>query len=143
MIGRLEMAFGSRVNSPPEAERKGGPIDFRLLFESGQSLQLVLTPTFEIVAASDADLRATMIQRAKVLGKNVLASSRANPDAPRATGAGLLRASLETVLQTGQPHTMAVQKYDIRRPESEGGEFEERYWTPVNSPVMHAQGEVI
>ncbi len=31
---------------------------------------------------------------------------------------------------------MAVQKYDIRRPESEGGGFEVRYWSPVNSPVL-------
>ncbi|HMC42840.1 MAG TPA: PAS domain S-box protein [Acidimicrobiales bacterium] len=34
------------------------------------------------------------------------------------------------------PDTMAVQKYDIQRPESEGGEFEIRYWSPVNSPVL-------
>jgi signal transduction histidine kinase len=31
---------------------------------------------------------------------------------------------------------MAVQKYDIRRPTDEGGGFEERYWSPVNSPVF-------
>jgi PAS domain S-box-containing protein len=37
---------------------------------------------------------------------------------------------------------MAVQKYDIRRPESEGGGFEERYWAPLNSPVLNAAGEV-
>jgi signal transduction histidine kinase len=35
---------------------------------------------------------------------------------------------------------MAVQKYDIRRPEAEGGGFEVRYWTPVNSPVLGADG---
>src|SRR5207245_9514573 len=35
-----------------------------------------------------------------------------------------------------------VQKYDIRRPESEGGGFEERYWSPVNSPVLGADGKV-
>ena len=37
---------------------------------------------------------------------------------------------------------MAVQKYDICRPESEGGGFEERYWSPVNSPVLGTNGEV-
>lgn len=49
-----------------------------------------------------------------------------NPDDPAATGVGNLRASLDRVLKTGRPDTMAVQKYDIRRPESEGGEFEVR-----------------
>jgi signal transduction histidine kinase len=37
---------------------------------------------------------------------------------------------------------MAVQKYDIRRPESEGGGFEERFWSPVNSPIMDLSGAV-
>lgn len=38
---------------------------------------------------------------------------------------------------------MAVQKYDVRRPESEGGEFEERYWSPTNPPVLDAQGALV
>jgi hypothetical protein len=37
---------------------------------------------------------------------------------------------------------MAVQKYDIRRPEAEGGGFEERFWSPVNSPVIGPDGAV-
>jgi light-regulated signal transduction histidine kinase (bacteriophytochrome) len=39
------------------------------------------------------------------------------------------------VLKTSRPDTMAIQKYDIRRPD---GVFEERYWSPVNSPVLGA-----
>src|SRR5439155_17695324 len=31
---------------------------------------------------------------------------------------------------------MTVQRYDMRRPESEGGGFEERYWSTVNLPVF-------
>jgi light-regulated signal transduction histidine kinase (bacteriophytochrome) len=34
---------------------------------------------------------------------------------------------------------MAIQKYDMRRP---NGTFEERYWSPVNSPVMGADGQI-
>jgi PAS domain S-box-containing protein len=37
---------------------------------------------------------------------------------------------------------MALQKYDIRRPESEGDGFEERYWSPLNTPVLDGSGEV-
>lgn len=29
-----------------------------------------------------------------------------------------------------------MQKYDIRRPEAEGGGFEKRYWSPMNTPVF-------
>ncbi len=38
---------------------------------------------------------------------------------------------------------MAVQKYDIRRTEAEGGGFEERYWSPVNCPVLSPAGEIL
>ncbi len=34
---------------------------------------------------------------------------------------------------------MAIQKYDIRRPD---GEFEERYWSPINSPVLGADRRI-
>jgi signal transduction histidine kinase len=37
---------------------------------------------------------------------------------------------------------MAIQKYDIKRPDSEGGGFEERYWSPLNSPVLDDSGDV-
>jgi signal transduction histidine kinase/DNA-binding response OmpR family regulator len=37
---------------------------------------------------------------------------------------------------------MAVQKYDIRRPAKEGGGFEERWWSPVNSPVFGSRGDL-
>ncbi len=37
---------------------------------------------------------------------------------------------------------MAVQKYDIRRPEDEGGGFEERFWSPLNSPVLAPDGRI-
>src|SRR4029450_9230397 len=37
---------------------------------------------------------------------------------------------------------MPVQKYDIRRPERLGGGFENRYWSPVNAPVLASDGTV-
>ena len=37
---------------------------------------------------------------------------------------------------------MALQKYDIRRPPEQNGGFEERYWCPINSPILGADGEV-
>jgi PAS domain S-box-containing protein len=49
---------------------------------------------------------------------------------------GNLKASLDRVLRNRAADTMALQKYDIRRPEPEGGGFEERYWSPFNSPVF-------
>jgi signal transduction histidine kinase/CheY-like chemotaxis protein len=49
---------------------------------------------------------------------------------------------LQRVLASGQGDAMPLQKYDIRRPAADGGGFEERYWSPFNSPVKDARGEV-
>jgi signal transduction histidine kinase len=116
--------------------------DFRALFESAPGLHLVLTPALRILAVSDAYLRATMTTRAGILGRGLFEVFPDNPDDPSATGTANLRASLDRVLRERVPDTMAVQKYDIRRPESEGGGFEERYWSPVNAPVLGSDGAV-
>ncbi len=117
-----------------------GP-DFRMLFESAPGLYLVLAPDLTIVAVSDAYLRATMTTRDGILSRGIFDVFPDNPEDPTATGTRNLRASLERVLAERRADTMAVQKYDIRRPESDGGGFEERYWSPVNSPVFGPNGE--
>jgi PAS domain S-box-containing protein len=116
--------------------------DFQALFESAPGLYLVLAPDFKIVAASEAYLRATMTKRDEILGRGIFEVFPDNPDDPAATGVRNLRTSLERVSQNRVSDTMAVQKYDIRRPESEGGRFEERYWSPVNSPVFGSGKEI-
>src|SRR3989449_4936582 len=116
--------------------------DFQVLFESAPGLYLVLTPALTIVAVSDAYLKATMTKREEILGRGLFEVFPNNPDDPAATRVRNLRASLDRVLTNRVPDTMAVQKYDIRRPESEGGGCEERYWSPVNSPVLGADGKV-
>ena len=110
--------------------------DFEALFQSAPGLYLVLTPDLNIVAVSDAYLRATMTTRETILGRGIFDVFPDNPDDPEATGVRNLQASLGRVLKNKAADTMAVQKYDIRRPESEGGGFEERYWSPLNAPVL-------
>ncbi|MEH2668441.1 response regulator [Bradyrhizobium elkanii] len=103
---------------------------------------MVLTqPDFRIVAVSDAYLRATKTERAAILGRGLFEVFPDNPDDPTADGVRNLRASLERVVQFRRPDTMTVQKYDIRKPESEGGGFEERYWSPRNTPVLGPNGQ--
>ncbi|WP_229177709.1 ATP-binding protein [Bradyrhizobium ivorense] len=117
--------------------------DFKALFEAAPGLYLVLTPPeFRIAAASDAYLRATKTERAAILGRALFDVFPDNPDDPAADGVRNLRASLERVVQFRRPDTMSVQKYDIRKPEAEGGGFEERYWSPRNSPVFGPGGQL-
>ena len=119
------------------------PSQFRVLFESAPGLYLVLAPDLRIVAASDAYLRATMTSREAILDRGIFDVFPDNPDDPNASGVSNLRASLERVIATCVVDAMAVQKYDIRRPEADGGGFEERYWSPVNSPVIGPDGALL
>ena len=118
-----------------------GP-DFRALFEAAPGMFLVLLPDLTIVAVTDAYAAATMTRREVILGHGLFEVFPDNPDDPAATGVGNLRASLDRVRSELVADTMAVQKYDIRRPEAEGGGFEERYWSPVNTPVFGSNGEL-
>lgn len=115
-------------------------LDFRALFEATPAPYLVLRPDFIIAAANEAYLRAARSAREAILGRDIFDVFPDNPDDPNANGVANLRASLKRVLQTGAPDTMAVQKYDIPMPPESGGGFEERYWSPVNTPVFDDRG---
>ena len=106
-------------------------------------MYLGLTPDLRIAAVTDAYLRATMTRREDILGRPLFEVFPDNPNDPEATGVRNLSASLARVLRERVADTMPLQKYDIRRPESDGGGFEERYWSPVNSPVLGPNGDVI
>ncbi|MBS0346005.1 MAG: EAL domain-containing protein [Proteobacteria bacterium] len=114
--------------------------DFRRLFNAAPGLYLVLGQDLKIVAVNEAYARATKTHQGDILGRHIFDVFPDNPDDPGAEGVRNLRASLQRVLQTGQPDAMPVQKYDIRRPAEEGGGFESRYWSPLNTPVMDEAG---
>ncbi|MFI6466095.1 ATP-binding protein [Streptomyces sp. NPDC050528] len=113
--------------------------DFRLLFDSALSPLLVLSPDFTIVEVNRAYLAATRTERT-IVGQRIFDVFPDNPDDPSADGVANLRRSLESVVATGRTDTMALQRYDI--PGGEAGTFAERYWSPVNSPVLDDEGRV-
>jgi PAS domain S-box-containing protein len=111
-------------------------VDFRVLFEKLPGLFLVLDPHFFVLAASDKYLQATMTRREDVVGQHLF---DVFPDESPVKGVCNLRSSLDRVLRERAPDPMAVQRYDLRRPD---GEMEERYWSVVNTPVLDASGDV-
>ncbi|HEY0811570.1 MAG TPA: PAS domain-containing sensor histidine kinase [Longimicrobiales bacterium] len=118
---------------------------YKAIFRAAPSPYLILnndSPRFTIVEVNDSYLGATNTARANIIGRALFNVFPDNPDEVSATGERNLRASLETVIRTGRPHAMAIQKYDIPRPASVGGGFEERYWTPLNTPVFNKGGRL-
>jgi signal transduction histidine kinase len=120
-------------------------LDYRALFAHAPGQYMVLAadaPTFTILEATNAYLAATLTKRATMLGRGLFEVFPDDPNDPNATGTRNLRASLERAIASRAPDTMAVQKYPVQRPESEGGGFEDRFWSVVNTPVLGARGEV-
>lgn len=119
-------------------------LPFRALFESAPGLYLVFDPVDDtIVAVSDALLRATAMERSDVIGRSIFDAFPDDPNDAYATGTRNLRASLERVKATKTADLLPLQRYPIPRPESEGGGFEERFWSSMNSPVFSDDGELI
>ncbi len=117
-------------------------LNFRALFESTPGSYLVLDPDLVIVGVSDAYLRDTMTTRDAIVGGRLFEVFPDNPDDPGADGVSNLRGSLDRVRRDLVADTMAVQKYDIRRPGTGGEVFEVRYWSPVNVPILGPDGKL-
>jgi PAS domain S-box-containing protein len=122
-----------------ESKLEQARLQFRALFEALPGSYLVLTPDLKIVAVSDAYLRVTMTKREEILGRGLFEIFPDNPNDAAANGVSNLRASIDRVRESAVSDTMAIQKYDVRRPD---GAFEERYWSPVNSPILGANRQV-
>jgi signal transduction histidine kinase len=118
-------------------------LNFQLFFEESPDVLLVLlpdSPRFTAVAATKARLISTHSTLEQTIGRGLFELFPDNPDDPAANATVNLRASLERVLATKAPDTMAVQKYDIPVP---GAGFEVKYWSPRNIPILSPSGEVL
>jgi PAS domain S-box-containing protein len=120
------------------------PADLSRIFAATPNPYLLLRadpPRFTIVAVNEAYLRATGTTREAMLGRGLFEVFPDNPEDATASGVSDLRSSLDRVLRDKAPDAMGVQKYDI--PFRDGsGRFEVKYWSPINTPVEDADGQV-
>lgn len=97
-------------------------------------------PGLHILDANDAYLEATMTMRENLCGRPLFQIFPDNPDDPAADGVSSLYSSLRMASETGKPHAMPIQRYDIR---DFDGRFVERYWSPLNTPIFDDDGNMI
>jgi hypothetical protein len=92
-----------------------------------------------IVAANPAYMEATGKAYGDLIGRGLFdVFPESDPDA---RGERNVRASLSRVLETGKPHTMALQRYDVPV-EGDADAFEERWWALINSPIAGPDNQV-
>lgn len=147
-LALLESTLSGADGSPIEARRRrcgdASAIkqQFQPEFDASSHPYMLLDPApgLHIVDINDAYARATFTSRNDVVGRSLFEIFPDNPDHELADGVSNLYTSLRTVVRTGQPHVMAIQRYDIRDPQ---GQFIERYWQPINSPIHDQDGILI
>jgi PAS domain S-box-containing protein len=128
------------VDKRAGSHESGLSADFRALFDATPTPLVVLAPPdWTIVAANDARLAATGTTREATIGRRLFDVFPDDPNDPEANGVRNLSASLQRVVDTGGTDVMAVQRYAIQDPD---GHFEERWWSPINSPVLGDDGHV-
>jgi serine phosphatase RsbU (regulator of sigma subunit) len=115
-------------------------LDYAALFEELPSPCAVLGPDLVIAGVNRAYRNATGRSREGLLGRSIFDSFPNSAD-PEADGAENLGASLNRVLRSREPDTMALQKYDIPVT-GQPGVFEERWWLPVSTPILGSDREV-
>lgn len=119
--------------------------DYRALFESAPTAFLVVLPddpVFTIVAASAAYLQMSGTKREDLFGRSVFEVFPDNPENSSASGLQSMRASFQRAIATRVPDKVPLQRYDVERSAKEGGGFEERFWSALNTPVLSANGSV-
>lgn len=125
---------------PQRFELDGPSLDFQAFFEATPIPLLVIRPPeWIIVAANRARLEVTGTTLDGTLGRRLFDAFPDDPDDPNADGVRNLETSLRRVVASGAEDVMAVQRYAVRDGQ---GRFVERWWSPINTPVLDSAGEV-
>ncbi|MFD7336039.1 PP2C family protein-serine/threonine phosphatase [Streptomyces violascens] len=120
----------------------GSGIDYEVVFRALPGPVALLTTDLVYAEVNDSFLSMTGRTRDQVVGRYIFDVFPDNPGDPDASGMRNLLASLRRVAETGERDTMALQRYDVADP-STPGVWEERYWSPVNTPVFDDDGKVV
>jgi PAS domain S-box-containing protein len=115
-------------------------MDFNKLFNSLPDSVVVISPEFTILAATDAFLGTSLRTREQIIGKHFLLE--AFPEKGIAYEENPVKKSLDQVLKTKNTAQLDVMRYDIKRPESDGGGYDVRYWEVSQIPVLDSEGNV-
>ncbi|WP_314219485.1 PP2C family protein-serine/threonine phosphatase [Streptomyces zaehneri] len=117
-------------------------IDYTAVFQALPGAVALLTPELAYADANREFLRVSGRRREQLIGRHVFEVFPDNPADGAASGMRNLEASLRRVLATGEREAMALQRYDVESSERPG-EWDERYWSPVNAPVYGPDGTVV
>lgn len=129
--------LGTAWGGPARASRKL----FRDTIEDAADLFMVIDPRpgLHIVDVNDRYAAATLTTRRQAAGSKLFELFPDNPGFADADGVGNLFESIQRAAQSGRPHEMAIQRYDVQ---DAAGQFVEKHWKCTNIPVLDDQGRL-
>jgi PAS domain S-box-containing protein len=117
--------------------------NYQDIFYNSPATKLIIAadaPVYTILDANKAYLDATNSTREALVGKSVFAAFPANPTDNVSKNIERTIFSFEQAITNKKPHVMSNYRYDI--PIAGTDNFEERYWTTNNTPILDKKGNV-
>jgi hypothetical protein len=114
----------------------------RGVFEATASAYSLMDPDYVILAVNPAFADLVGMSAADLVGRQAFEVFAESPSQSEQEPARVMRDSLERVKRTGQRDSMLLHRFDIPDP-ARPGAFLERYWSPVNNPVLDDEGRVV
>jgi PAS domain S-box-containing protein len=117
---------------------------YKDIFYNSEATMLIVSidkPLYTIIDVNNAYLRATNSTRDALIGASVFGAFPANPTDEESKNIERATFSFDEAIRSKKPHILSNYRYDIPIPGTE--EFEERWWTTTNTPVIDENGNVI
>lgn len=117
---------------------------YKEIFYNSPATMLIISinaPEYIILDVNNAYLLLTNTKREFLTGKSFFEVFPANPADTISRNIERSMFSFDRAIKSKVPHIMSNYRYDIPIPEST--EFEERYWTTSNTPILGNKGEVL
>jgi PAS domain S-box-containing protein len=117
--------------------------DYNSVFDKSPVAKLLLAvdkPSYTILDVNSAYLETTNSDRQTLVGYPVFGAFPGNPTDEESKNIERTVFSFDEAIRNKQPHTMYNYRYDI--PIRGTDQFEERYWTTSNTPILGKDGDV-
>jgi serine phosphatase RsbU (regulator of sigma subunit) len=121
---------------------KASEIDYQAVFQAFPGVVALFTPDVAYADVNQELLEVTGRTRDQVVDRYLFDAFPDNPTDPSVTGVRDVYASVRRVFTTGQRDSLPLLRYDVERPDRPG-DWEERYWSPVNVPVFGPDGRTV
>lgn len=114
----------------------------RGIFKATAAAYSLMDPEYVILDVNPAFVELVGISATDLVGRQAFEVFTESPSQAEQEPARVMRESLERVKKTGQRDSLLLHRFDIPDP-AHPGAFLERYWSPVNSPVLDDEGHVV